>query len=63
MNDGLQEANDAATVEELLGLLISILVSVKRLPRGAERDAVLRQVAEFQKRLGVVLLERCYDKA
>ncbi len=25
MNDGLQQANDAATVEELLGLLISIL--------------------------------------
>ncbi|MCA6108569.1 hypothetical protein [Bradyrhizobium cenepequi] len=62
MSDGLQEADDAATVEELLGLLVSILASVRRLPRAPERDAALRQIREFQTRVGVVLLERFYDK-
>ncbi|KRR17463.1 hypothetical protein CQ13_36410 [Bradyrhizobium retamae] len=63
MSDGLQKGDDAATIEELLQLLISILASARRLPRGPKSDAALRQIGELQKGVGVVLLKRFYDKA
>ncbi|MGY3621874.1 hypothetical protein [Bradyrhizobium sp. USDA 10063] len=58
MSDGLYKADDAANLEELLGLLINILASVRQLPSGPERDAAYRRIREFQKRVGLVLLEQ-----
>ncbi|ANW03231.1 hypothetical protein LMTR13_26935 [Bradyrhizobium icense] len=58
-----EKGDDAAAIEELLQLLIDILSSATRLPRGPESDVALLQIGELQKSVGVVLLKRFYDKA
>ncbi|QHO78002.1 hypothetical protein ACH79_40935 [Bradyrhizobium sp. CCBAU 051011] len=63
MSDGLQKGSDAAAIEELLQLLIGILSSATRLPRGPESDAALLQIGELQRSVGVLLLKRFYDEA
>ena len=49
---------DFGELQQLVSILVNVLASVQRLPHGPERNAALKQVEEFQKRIEAMLIQR-----
>jgi hypothetical protein len=54
MSDGLH-VPDSDVWQQVMALMADLVERAQRLPRGAERDAALKQIRGFQERLHALL--------